>query len=255
MLELFDRAVFFDLEGTGTDPESDRIVEMAFLSGSGEVLLDTRVNPEQPIPAEATAVHGISDSDVADLDPFKAHAKRVQEIITDACLIGYNLIRYDSPLLDRELRMAKQPGLRRDEKDRIDHQEIDPYGLWMRLEPRTLEGASTRFGLVAHDDAHSALSDASVLRLVLETMLDQFGVPPEADLLDLSKREGAVDRDGNFVRTDEGRVLFNFGKHKGEWVGSQPGYLEWMLKADFGAETKSYARYYMNEMRKAGMFR
>ncbi len=254
MLEQFDRVVYFDLEGTGTDPESDRIVEMAFLSDSGDVLLDTRVNPEQPIPPGATAVHGISDDDVADLEPFGFHADRVQEIIDGACLVGYNLIRYDSPLLDRELQMAFLPGLHKDDQGRIDQQEIDPYGLWMELEPRTLEGAVERFGVGEVYDAHSAVGDASAVRGVLTGLLLTMGVAADADLLALSKPEGAVDRDGKFVRNDEGRVVFNFGKHKGQWVGSQPGFLEWMLKKDFSSDAKSHARYYLSELRKAGRY-
>ncbi|HEY8536044.1 MAG TPA: 3'-5' exonuclease [Vicinamibacterales bacterium] len=238
--------VYLDAEATGTDPYRDRIVEICMLSDDGRELC-TRVNPGMPIPAEASAVHGITDADVADAPPFAEIAPTVQLAIEGAALCGYNIRRYDTLLLDAELRRAGQPGLPRDEWGRIAVPEIDLYALWQRCEPRTLAGAARRFAGVELEHAHSARADTEILPHVLAGMAAAFGldVSDVAMLAALSVPEGAVDRDGKFLRRPDGTVVFNFGQSRGRPVSSDPGLLDWMCRRDFSPETKAFAEAFL----------
>lgn len=240
--------LFFDLEGTGPDPDHDRIVEMCFFDATGE-LLTTRVDPQRPIPKEASEVHGIYDEDVAECELFGAYAEAVQLLVDDAILVGYNIRRYDSILLDRELRMAGQPGLKRDDDGRIVHREVDLYRMWMQLEPRDLATAVKKFAGADLENAHSAQADTEVLPEVLMGMLHAFGLadPSIDDLVELSRPEWEVDRDGKFKRREDGVVVFNIGGSRGQPVHSDPGFLRWMLGKDFSEETLAYARTFLVE--------
>lgn len=235
------RRAFLDCETTGVDPYVDRICEFAIAVGGDRRAW--RVNPERAIPAEATAVHGITNADVEGAPAFRDIAGLVQNLVEGSILVSYNGMRFDTILVDRELRDAGRRGLERDDRGRIVHPEIDLYALWGNLEPRDLATAVRRFGGEADYDAHSAAGDASVLDSTLVGMLAEFGLggATDADLIALSRPEWLVDRDGRFRRRDDGRIEFAFGKHRGELASTQPSYLEWMLGADFSPETKSWA--------------
>jgi len=243
------RVVWFDLEGTGVDPHRDRIVEICMISDDGREL-ETRVNPGVPIPAEASAVHGITDEDVKDAPTFAEIAGAVQELVDGAVLAGYNSRRYDVPLIDAELRRAGQPGLPRDELGRIALPEIDLFAIWSNLEPRNLASAARRFAGVELVDAHSASADTRVLPDVLRGICFEFAL--DADDLDelvrLSVRDGSVDRDGKFLVDENGVVVFNFGQKRGTPVSAEPGLLEWMLSRDFSPETKAFARLFLGQI-------
>ena len=102
---MWERVVAVDLEATGLDPREDRIVELAIVRAEdGLVLLNQRFHPGVRIPPQATAVHGISDSDVAHCDGFAVHASRVQAMLKDAVIMGYNSRTYDTVMIDAELR-------------------------------------------------------------------------------------------------------------------------------------------------------
>lgn len=241
--------IYFDLESTGPDPYHDRIVEMSFVAAGKGMILDARVNPERSIPAEASDVHGIYDEDVADLPVFAFHAAEVQRILRGAVLVGYNLRRFDTVLIDRELRMAGQPGLERDDHGRIVQPEVDLFGIWQRCEPRNLTAAARRFAGVDLEDAHTASADTDVLPGILAGMTHEFGLGHDLEeLCELSKPEGCIDRDGKFVLDEHGVPRFNFGKHRGQPVHSEPGFLRWMASRDFSPETLEYARRFLLEV-------
>jgi DNA polymerase-3 subunit epsilon len=214
-----------------------------------------RINPEFPIPIAATAVHGITDQHVADCPTFFQFAPVVQEIVQDAVLVGYCSRTFDTIMLDQELRRAGQPGLPHDSAGRIIAPEIDLFQLWIRHEDRKLTTAARRFaGVELAERAHTADADAFVLPAVLDGLCAQFGLDA-ADierLCALSIPDGAVDRDGKFVKNADGVVCFNFGPKKGEPAQSDPGLLEWMLKKDFSPETKAVAHaLYRHAMRRS----
>jgi DNA polymerase-3 subunit epsilon len=221
-----------DLEATGLDPREDRIVELAIVRASdGMVLLHEKFHPGRPIPQESTAVHGIADADVAHCDVFSVHASRVQKILEGAVLLGYNSRRYDTVMIDAELRRAGEPGL-----DLAALREIDLLRVWTQSERRTLDRAVQRFLGHGHEGSHSALSDAEALVPLAHAMKRTWGLEDE-DLLDLSSPRGEVDRSRRLKLDEEGQVVFNFGKHSGQLVKNQPEYLEWMLQSDFPPDT------------------
>mgnify|MGYP000671904405 FL=1 len=109
-LHLTRPLCFFDLETTGVDISKDRIVEMAVLKLQTDGTKEAqtwRINPERPIPAEATAVHGITDAMVADEPTFKEASKEIYGFIKNADLAGFNSDRFDIPLLVEELLRAE----------------------------------------------------------------------------------------------------------------------------------------------------
>lgn len=233
--------VFFDLETTGTDPEKDRIVEIAMISRERESLV-TLVNPEIEIPLSATEVHGISNEDVEDAPYFASLTRRIRELIDGAVLVGYNSRSFDTMLLDAELQRCERVGLPRDEDGVISVREIDLLQVWKNVEPRNLTTAARRFaGVDLTEDAHRAEADTAVLEQVLHGMIEQLPDVKFTDLEDLSRHPGEVDRDGKFRRRDDGVIELAFGKNRGRPAVDHPAYLRWMIRKDFSGDTKAWA--------------
>jgi DNA polymerase-3 subunit epsilon len=229
---MIERMLAIDLEATGLDPLHDRIVELAIVRASdGLVLFNERFHPGGPIPPRATAVHGITDADVAHCDAFATRASDVQAIVDGAVLVGYNSRRFDTVMLDAELRRASEAGL-----DLATVQEIDLLRVWAESERRTLELAVRRFLGHGHQGAHGALSDAEVLVPLLHAMKRAWALENH-DLLELSCPRGEVDRSRRLRLNRGGQVVFNFGKHAGEPVSEHPDYLDWMMSSDFPPDT------------------
>lgn len=236
-LTLHRPLAFFDLETTGIDPRTDKIVEIAIVrrdpdgTRAGRVW---RVDPERPIPKEATAVHGIGDADVRGLPPFRAVAAEIVRHLGDADLAGYNVRRFDVPLLEREL---KESGA---DLALAGRRVIDAMTIFHRKEPRDLSAAVKFFLGRPHDGAHGAEADVLASLDVLEAQLARYDdLPATVDELEQwcnPKVEGAVDREGKFV-VREGEVVFAFGRQKGkplrEVARVQRDYLEWILRSDF----------------------
>lgn len=235
---MWERVVAVDLEATGLDPLEDRIVELAIVRAEdGLVLLHQRFHPGIRIPSQATAVHGISDADVAHCDGFAVHASRVQAMLQDAVLMGYNSRTYDTVMIDAELRRAGEPGL-----DLVGMPEVDLFRVWTRSEKRTLELAVQRFLGHGHAGSHSALADAEALVPLARAMKRAWGLE-DHDLLDRSRPRGEVDRSRRLRLEPGGEVVFNFGKHAGQPLRDHPDYVDWMLKSDFPPDTLDAIRY------------
>lgn len=245
-LQLTRPLVCFDLETTGVDPASDRIVEVSVLRidpDGTRAMRTRRINPERPIPAGATAVHGIRDEDVADAPTFCQVARGLHEWIGSADLTGFNVSRFDVPLLAREFRDC---GL---ELDLTRRHVVDAMTIFHRMEPRDLS-AATRFYLGReHCGAHSAEADVVASFEILEAQMSRYDELPESvEALDAWLRrapENAADRGGKFI-LEGGRVLFNFGKHKGKPLAAvaaeTPDYLRWILGTDFPDDAKQLVR-------------
>ena len=245
-LQLTRPIVCFDLETTGIDPASDRIVEISILrvEPDGTRLARTRrINPGRPIPSEATAVHGIRDEDVADAPSFGQIAKGLLELLDGADLAGFNVSRFDIPLLDREFRDCELDlGLDR-------RHVVDAMTIFHRMEPRDLSAATHFYLNREHTGAHEAEADVAASFEILKAQLARYAeLPNTVDALDAWLRrvpENAADQSGKFVHED-GRVVFNFGKHKGkplaEVATSAPDYLQWILGTDFPDDAKQFVR-------------
>jgi DNA polymerase III subunit epsilon len=242
-LQLTRPLAFFDLETTGTDPATDRIVEIAVLRldpDGGREARARRLNPERPIPPDATAVHGIADADVAEAPAFRQIAKGLLDFLGEADLAGFNVSRFDVPLLDREFRdCGMDLGL---DRRRI----VDVMTIFHRKEPRHLS-AAVRFYLGReHADAHSAASDVEAAADVLAAQLLRYeDLPCTIEALDgwiAPVPQDAVDRYGKFVLR-EGEVTFAFGRNRGkplrDVAESDPDYLNWLLTCDFAPDARS----------------
>jgi DNA polymerase-3 subunit epsilon len=254
MLKLKTPLAFFDLETTGTDIVKDRIVEIAIvkLMPNGErISRCDLVNPEIAIPKETTQIHGISDADVADKPTFKQLAKNLAKFLEGCDLCGFNILKFDLPLLAEEF-------LRAGEDIKLDNRKVvDAMRIFHIMEPRTL-GAAYRFycGKELHD-AHSAQADTEATLDVLLAQVERYkdveikdnktgkSYAPIGDsvqaLHDLTV-SNLVDYAGRMVKDDSGNPVFNFGKHKGrpvlEVLQKEPSYYDWMMKGDFPLNTK-----------------
>ena len=242
-LDLKRPLAFFDLETTGTDPLRDKIVEIAVIRvepAGGRVAVTHRVNPERPIPPDATAVHGIGDADVAAAPKFRELARGLLDVLTDADLAGFNVRRFDVPMLDREFRDC---GF---DLALAERRIVDVMTIFHRKEPRDLTAAVRFFLDRDHAGAHGAQADAEASLDVLAAQLARYpDLPRSVDAIDAwcnPVPAGAVDRTGKFVLR-EGEVVFAFGKQKGrplrEVARAQRDYLEWILKQDFPEDART----------------
>ena len=239
--------VAVDVETTGVNPQTDRIVEIA-LTTEDYTILNKRINPGIPIPKAATRIHGITDEDVKDCLPFSAYADKIQQTLEGVIILGYNSRVFDTVIIDAELRRAGRPGL-----DLTNLREIDLYQVWENRIPRTLAGAVETFCFQPYEGrAHAALEDAVVLHDLLKEMANELVVMEGVEeMVQLSTPKGALDRAGRVVLNDEGVPCWNFGAHKGEPVVEHLNLIQWVLQKDFLGDTKEVLRKIRDDYRKA----
>ncbi len=240
-LNLKKPIVFFDLETTGVDITHDRFVEISLIKvlPSGEEIEKTRrINPGIPIPAEATAVHHITDEDVAGEPEFKQIARSLAQELTGCDLAGFNSNRFDIPMLDQEFQRA---GVKFDfSKARF----VDVQTIFHKKEQRTLVAAYRFYCGKELDGAHSACADTRATLEVLKSQLDRYDDLPN-DIQELSKfsqMNRNVDFMGRLIYNDDDKPVVNFGKYKGqlaeEVLRKDPSYYSWIMKGDFAQNTK-----------------
>ena len=242
-LNLKNPLVFFDLEKTGTNINSDRIVEICYLKvypNGNEETKTMRINPEMHIPEQASAVHGIYDEDVADCPTFKDVARRIAADIEGCDLAGFNSNRFDIPVLAEEFLRA---GV---DVDLMKHKFVDVQVIYHKLEQRTLSAAYKFYCEKNLEDAHTAEADTRATYEVLKAQLDRYPDVLENDIKFLSEYSSFsknVDFAGRIVYDDNGVEVFNFGKYKGipvvEVLQRDPGYYSWILNGDFTLNTKN----------------
>ncbi len=240
-LQLKKPIIFFDLETTGINLMSDRIVEISLIKvmPNGEEIEKTRrINPGVHIPEEASSIHGIYDEDVASCPMFKQVAKDLANIFTGCDIAGFNSNRFDVPMLDQEFRRA---GVKFDfSKARF----IDVQTIFHKREPRNLIAAYKFYCGKDLTEAHSASADTRATYEVLMAQYDRYDDLPK-DMAQLSEYSGGnrcVDLMGRLVYDDQGREIINFGKYKGcvaaDVLRKDPGYYSWILQGDFSDNTK-----------------
>lgn len=241
-LNLKNPIVFFDLETTGTNINSDRIVEICYLKVSpngNEMSKTMRINPEMHIPEESSAVHGIYDKDVVDCPTFKEVAHTVADDIEGCDLAGFNSNRFDIPVLAEEfLRAGVDIDLNR-------RKFVDVQVIFHKMEQRTLSAAYKFYCGKNLEDAHTAEADTRATYEVLMSQLDRYPeLQNDIDFLSAySSFTKNVDFAGRMVYDDKGVEIFNFGKYKGmpvaEVLKRDPGYYGWILGNDFTLNTKA----------------
>ncbi len=259
MMELIKERplVFFDLEATGVNILNDRIVEISvvkiFPDGRREVKT-RRINPEMHIPEEASAIHGIYDKDVANEPTFRAISKNFFIYLEDCDLGGYNITKFDIPMLTREFSRA---GLTFTTANR---RIIDAYNIFCRMEPRNLSAAYKFFCGKDMKDAHSAEADTLATVEIFEGEIKRYSQMTREDYPeDIEKWPetldefhtfcnqrmiDSIDPDGRF-KWKNGEAVVAFGKNAGTSLRriaiDNPDFLRWILRSDFSVEVKNIA--------------
>ncbi len=253
-LNLTRPLAFFDLETTGTNLAADRIVEifiLKILPEGTEMTLHQRVNPGMPIPAESTAIHGINDDDVKDEPLFRDVAPRIAAFIEGCDLAGYNALRFDIPVLAEELLRAEL------DFDISKRRVVDVQNIFHKMEPRHLAAAYRFYCGKPLENAHSAEADTRASYEILLSQIQKYQgmdyeekgiflaepVRNDVDALhQFSSYARHVDLAGQIILDEDGKEIFNFGKHKGKKVEvvfqNEPSYYDWMMKAQFPEYTK-----------------
>jgi DNA polymerase III, epsilon subunit and related 3''-5'' exonucleases len=241
-LNLRNPLVFFDLETTGTNINTDRIVEICYLKvypNGNEESKTMRINPEMHIPEESSKIHGIYDEDVVNCPTFREVAKNIAKDIEGSDLAGFNSNRFDIPVLAEEFLRA---GI---DIDMSRRKFIDVQVIFHKMEQRTLSAAYKFYCSKNLEDAHSAEADTKATYEVLMSQLDKY---PELKndvkfLSEFSSFNRNVDFAGRMVYDEKGVEIFNFGKYKGisvaEVLQKDPGYYGWILGNDFTLHTKA----------------
>ena len=241
-LNLNKPICFFDLETTGTNPGKDRIVEIAVLKldiNNQKKEMVWRVNPECPIPDEASSVHGITDEMVKDQPIFKQISKEIYNFIEGCDRGGYIIDKFDLPLLVEEFIRS---GI--DVSSFVKVKTVDVQTIFFKKEPRDLSSALKFYCNKDHGNAHTALDDTIATYEVLLSQLDKYDdLEPSVDFLStLTRRNKNIDFAGRIIEDDNGDAIFNFGKHKGkkvkEVLTKEKGYYSWMMNSDFPEYTK-----------------
>ncbi|MEN9997222.1 MAG: hypothetical protein RI922_212 [Bacteroidota bacterium] len=253
-LSLERPLAIFDLETTGTNITSDRIVEIAIIKvqpdGSEENYCK-RVNPEMPIPAVVSEIHGIYDKDIQDAPTFKELANEIVAFIGDADLAGYNSNKFDIPVLAEELMRAGS------NFDISKRRFVDVQNIFHKMEQRTLAAAYLFYCNKTIENAHNALYDAKATWDVLKAQIERYpDIKNDVNYLsDFSKagNYNLLDFAGRLAIDDKGEAIYNFGKHKGRTIKQvaqiEPGYYGWMLDADFPLYTKQCLRREMDKIK------
>ena len=267
-LNLTRPIVFLDLETTGINVTTDRIVEISLVKihpdGSQEILTE-RINPTIAISEQAYKVHGISNEDVMDKPKFTERAHDYAKFIGNADLAGYNAIKFDIPMLVEEF-------LRADVDFEVKGRKlVDVQNIFHKMEPRNLSAAYKFYCNKDLKDAHSAEADTIATLEILKAQLDMYestnyedkdgnkSVPVVNDINTLSAfsfHTKNADLNGHIIYNEKNEEVFNFGKYKGKSVektfASEPQYYDWMMKSQFPLSTKKvitaiYLRGFNNE--------
>ena len=239
-LQLSRPIAYIDLETTGVNLGSDRIVEIAIikiLPDNTKQVKRKLINPEMSIPQSSSDIHGITDEMVKDAPTFKQAGNEIKQFLDNSDLAGYNSNKFDIPMLAEEFLRA---GLDFKFETR---KLVDVQKVFHLLEPRTLAAAYKFYCNKELIDAHSAEADATATWEVMEAQLDRypqlgntiesiFKVIGEEEIVDFARR----------MVVQNGKVVFNFGKHKGKGVEDvlkvERSYYDWMMNGDFPQHTK-----------------
>ena len=243
-LNLERPLVFFDLETTGLNPKTDRIIEICVIKDHPDGVKEVktkRVNPTIPISAESTEITGISDEDVKDCPTFKQFAKGIHDFILDCDISGYNVLRFDIPMLLEEF---KRVGIEYSMKD---VQVVDVQRIYHKMEPRTLEAALKFYCNEDLSGAHAAENDVEATIKVLEGQLEKYSDlgTTVTDIAKFCKDDRWVDIAGR-LHWKGGEVAIGFGRKQGSllkhMINEDRSYVDWILRGEFPEDTKEIIR-------------
>lgn len=241
-LKLERPIIFFDIEATGLDTSTGRIVELSFIKihpNGNEESQTLRFNPGIHIKEDATRVNGIKDEDVVDCPLFKEKASELAAIFKGCDIAGFNSNYFDIPMLMEEF---YRNGV---QFDLSESKFVDVQNIYHKLERRDLTTAYKFYCGKDLTNAHTANADTRATYEVLQAQLDKYGDTLKNDisfLADFSRRNNNVDLAGRIVKNDQGVEIINFGKYKGTPVSEvfqkDPGYYPWIQRGKFTQDTK-----------------
>jgi DNA polymerase-3 subunit epsilon len=252
-LKLKKPLAFFDLETTGINISNDRIIEVsvAKLHPNGDKEIKTmRLNPGRPIPLESSLIHGIYDEDVQDAPKFQQIAKSLCAFLEGCDLAGYNIVKFDVPMLMEEFSRAEV------DFELKNRNLVDAQKIFHLMEPRTLSAAYKFFCNKELIGAHGAEADTLATLEVLDAQMAKYEgveikdkngdlfVPILNDMEQLHKLSmgNTYDLAGRMVYNAQNQIIFNFGKHKDKLVTEvfekESSYYDWMINGDFPQDTK-----------------
>ena len=240
-IELRRPLAVLDIKATGTRPDADRIVQVGIIriepGGCDPTRIGRIVNPGVPIPPEAAAIHGITDDDVEGRMPFEEVADYILRLLDGADLAGFGIARFNLPLLAAEMRRAGH------DFSVAGRSVVDAMRIFHDRERRDLAAAVRLYCGREHSEAHSALADAEAALAVLDAQVERYGLPRTVRGL----HEASTDLDvGGRLRSDGGRVVLAFGKHRGRPLEDvavrDADYLRWFLAQDFLDDAKALVR-------------
>lgn len=236
-LHLTRPLAFIDIEATGLDTEKDRIVELSvtkLLPDGSRESRTRRFNPEMPIPAASTEIHGITDEDVKDCNNFQHTAKGLFKFIDGCDIAGFNSNRFDVPILYKEFLRA---GIIWDHKT---FRMIDVGNIFKINEERTLAASLKFYCGKDHEGAHGAEADVNATIEVFEAQFERYpDLPTDLDELQIYCNHGKkiLDLAGKFTLNEQNEIVINFGVNRGKLAKDEPGLMQWMIGKDFAPDT------------------
>ena len=241
MLQLTKPLAFIDIEATGSNVTTDRIVEIAIikqLPDGTRTVKRKLINPQIPIPQLTIDIHGITEEMVKDAPTFKQVAQEIKQFLHGCDLSCYNAYRLDIPMLVEEFIRAEV------EFDMKSRKLVDVQKIFHQMEQRTLAAAYKFYCQKTLEDAHSAEVDAAATAEILMAQIErypQLGTTVDS-ILKVVAEDDIIDFARRFVYNDKKVEVFNFGKHKGRAVAdvlkAEPQYYDWMMKGEFPMNTK-----------------
>ena len=226
-LNLKKPIIFFDLETTGLDHKTERIVQIGLIKifPDGRVIEKNKIiNPDKVIPEGAYRVHGI-DNEVAEKHPkFKNFAKALYAMFKGCDIAGYNSNRFDIPFLTEEFR-RNGIDFNIEESDCVDVFLIEK-AITKRKYAGKLTEVYNKYTNSDFDGAHDAMADIRATIKVLEEQIRQHGLLNNVD--DLIKFQH---NDLKYLIHEDKKLVWNFGKHKGKDVNkTEVSYCDWFIK-------------------------
>ncbi len=228
--------IFFDLETTGVDTKTDRILEISMVQYFNDEQgwsWTQRFNPQMPIPKGASDVHGITD-DMVKYEPiFSQYAAKIHGAIANKVIGGFNSNHFDVPLLFNEFQRC---GINWDWKS---SRFIDVGNIFKIKERRTLEAASLFYLDKPLDNAHSAEADVICTAEVFFEQMKRYELGNDVEAIELmcNYDKKVVDLNRYFALDENNEIILNFGKHKGQLAKDNKSYITWMSNNDFPKDT------------------
>ncbi len=250
-MKLEKSIIYFDIESTGVETETARIVELACIKYNVDGTQEEKtilVNPGVPIPIEASDVHGITDEMVKDKPFFKQYAQAIRNWFEGCDLAGFNSDNYDIPLLSAEFERAGLEGIN------WNPNLLDIMKLYRLLYPNTLSDVYKRLTGKELEGAHGALIDIVGTKEIADILIPKLQDLSETPLdyvkhideyMQGDKRR--FDLSGKMYVDTDGVVKWNFSKNKDKAVLSDLGFVNWFMGQGFPQESKNKIKGVLNE--------